>query len=313
MATSTAPSIFVNKTPTNQAWATLLLKNIGAPVTPNNINNILLWQSLENKPSNWYNRNNPLNASLGTNARDGTGSYSDLTTAAKETATMITQGYKGGAIGGGIYTALMNDAPTSDFSVQVVNSAWSSNHYGVASAGAIKAVPGRIATFLAGNDFKVPGVVVAPTTVNPGSGIAEPGTVGSDAAAGAGIKGCESRHPPITLWNSPGSSFTGAKLQLSACQGKAILGGLSIFAGGALIMGGLFMLSSTFAKTAIGKQVAPIAGVLGGGAVKAGSATVSGAKRAATGANNYRNSTKAQRGEKFANRPKSAVISKNPR
>ena len=226
---------------------------------------------------------------------------------------MITQGYKGGAIGGGIYTALMNDAPTSDFSVQVVNSAWSSNHYGVASAGAIKAVPGRIATFLAGNDFKVPGVVVAPTTVNPGSGIAEPGTVGSDAAAGAGIKGCESRHPPITLWNSPGSSFTGAKLQLSACQGKAILGGLSIFAGGALIMGGLFMLSSTFAKTAIGKQVAPIAGVLGGGAVKAGSATVSGAKRAATGANNYRNSTKAQRGEKFANRPKSAVISKNPR
>ena len=258
MATTTTPkgSIFVNNTPTNEEWAKLLLKNIGAPVTPNNVNNILLWQTLENPASNWFNRNNPLNASLGTNSTDGTGAYSDLTTAAKNTAAMIVQGYKGGAIGGGIYTALMNDAPTDQFSVQVVNSAWSSNHYGVASAGAIKAKPGRIATFLAGSDFHVP-AVIGTTAATPGSGVSEAATVGATAAANAGVQGCESKKPVILL-NTWGSSITGAKLQITACQIKAIGGGLSIFFGGGLMLGGLFMLSSAFAKTAVGKQVGQV-------------------------------------------------------
>ena len=38
------------------------------------------------------------------------------------------------------------------------------------------------------------------------------------------------------------------------------------------MLGGLFMLSSAFAKSAIGKQVAPIAGQISGGANKVGSA-----------------------------------------
>jgi len=37
----------------------LVLKNIGAPQTDNNIQNLLLWMSAENKPTNWANRNNP--------------------------------------------------------------------------------------------------------------------------------------------------------------------------------------------------------------------------------------------------------------
>ena len=193
MATATAPksSIFVNSVPTNFLWATLLLKNIGAPVTPNNINNVLRWQAAENPPASWYNRNNPLNASLGTNKGDGTGVYSDLTTAAKETATMIVQGYKGGAIGGGIYTALMNNAPTDQFSIQVVNSNWSSNHYGVAAAGSNVAVPGRQATWF--TSIPAPGVVAASNadvnegTAPAGSGIASPATVSADAAANAGV------------------------------------------------------------------------------------------------------------------------------
>ena len=277
MATATAPkgSIFVNSVPTNFLWATLLLKNIGAPVTPNNINNVLRWQAAENPPASWYNRNNPLNASLGTNKGDGTGVYSDLTTAAKETATMIVQGYKGGAIGGGIYTALMNNAPTDQFSIQVVNSNWSSNHYGVAAAGSNVAVPGRQASWF--TSIPVPGVVAASNadvnegTAPAGSGIASPATVSADAAANAGVQGCESKKP-IILLNTPGSSFTGAKIQITGCQAKAMIGGISFFFGGTLILGGLVLLSQSFAKSFVGKQLAPVAGVIGGAPGKIASA-----------------------------------------
>ena len=266
MATSTtAAPLHVNTTPTNDAWARLLLKNIGAPITPNNVNNVLRWQAAENPPSNWYNRNNPLNASLGTNSTDGTGSYSDLTTAAKETASMIVQGYKGGAIGGGIYTALMNDVPTDQFSIQVVNSNWSSNHYGVASAGGEKAVPGRIASWFTSIPVPAP---VAATNANPGNGIATPATVSAQAAAAAGVSGCESKKPVFKT----GGIFGVGSLEISACNVKAWGGGLAIFFGGGLMLGGLFMLSSAFAKSAIGKQVAPIAGQISGGANKVASA-----------------------------------------
>ena len=274
MATATASksSIFVNSVPTNFLWATLLLKNIGAPVTANNINNILRWQAAENPPASWYNRNNPLNASLGTNKGDGTGIYSDLTTAAKNTATMIVQGYKGGAIGGGIYTALMNNAPTDEFSIQVVNSNWSSNHYGVAAAGSDLAVPGRQASWF--TSIPVPGVVAASNadvnegTAPAGSGIASPATVSATAAANAGVIGCESKKPVFKT----GGVFGVGSLEISACNVKAWVGGLSIFFGGGLMLGGLFMLSSAFAKSAVGKQIAPVAGMISGGTGKVASA-----------------------------------------
>ena len=233
------------------------------------------WGAAENPPASWYNRNNPLNASLGTNKGDGTGVYSDLTTAAKETATMIVQGYKGGAIGGGIYTALMNNAPTDQFSIQVVNSNWSSNHYGVAAAGSNVAVPGRQATWF--TSIPVPGVVAASNadvnegTAPAGSGIASPATVSADAAANAGVTGCESKKP-IILLNTPGSSFTGAKIQITGCQAKAMIGGISFFFGGTLILGGLVLLSQSFAKSFVGKQLAPVAGVIGGAPGKIASA-----------------------------------------
>ena len=301
-----ANTLFVNKTPTNQAWAELLLKNIGAPVTPNNVNNVMRWQAAENPPSNWANRNNPLNASLGTSASDGTGSYSDLTTAAKNTATMIVQGYKGGAIGGGIYTALMSDAPTDAFSIQVANSNWSGNHYGVASAGSEKAVPGRIASWF--TTIPVPAPVAA-TNANPGSGIATPATVDSTAAKSVGVIGCESKKPVFKT----GGVFGVGSLEITACNVKAWAGGLSIFFGGGLMLGGLFMLSSSFRNTAVGGKVQDAVGKIPGGVGTAARATVSAGKRTGSGLNNYRNATKAQRSEKFNNRPKTAVINKNPR
>lgn len=108
-----------------QQWATLLLQNVGAPVTQNNIDNIMRWMTAEEPTSNWFDRNNPLNASVGTGTVDGTGSYATLEIGAQYTAGMIRQGNMAG-----IYQALMNDAQPSAFSAAVVASPWASSHYG---------------------------------------------------------------------------------------------------------------------------------------------------------------------------------------
>ena len=65
----------------------------------------------ENPPTDWYNRNNPLNASLGTDSSSGLGTYSNLSVGAQETADMIRQSNMIG-----IYDALEHNAPTPQFS-----------------------------------------------------------------------------------------------------------------------------------------------------------------------------------------------------
>ena len=235
-------TIWLNTTPTNLAWATLLLKDIGAPTTPNNLQNVLKWIAFEKGRTTWADNNNPLSASLNAQKINGVSTYPDLTTAARQTATMIVQGNKGGAIGPGIYTSLMNNAPTAEFSTALAQSAWDANHYGVSSAGSNAAVPGRLPDFL--TSVGTISVIAAGPGVDGGAGIPHP----------AGVSGCASKDP-IVLFNTPGSSITGAKIQITGCQRKAIIGGLAIFFGGGLMLGGLFILSSSFAKSAIGKQV----------------------------------------------------------
>jgi hypothetical protein len=241
MATTTQPgyvnplgntSVWVNRTASNANWAILLLKDINAPVTTNNIQNVLRWMAAENPPSNWANRNNPLNASLNTNSTNGTGSYTDLTTAAQNTAAMIVQGYKGGAIGDAIYNALQTNADPAVFSVAVVNSPWSSNHYGVASAGAVTPVPGRLPNYLA--------TITVPVNTPASNANAGSGTANTKAVSGVGVTGvgCASK-PPVL--NSFGSSVTG--LKITACQGKAFLGGLSIISGGIIVLIGVAILA----------------------------------------------------------------------
>ena len=105
-------------------------------------------------------------------------------------------------------------------------------------------------------------------TAPAGSGIASPATVSAQAAAAAGVSGCESKKPVFKT----GGIFGVGSLEISACNVKAWGGGLAIFFGGGLMLGGLFMLSSAFAKSAIGKQLAPVAGVLGGAPGKVASA-----------------------------------------
>ena len=216
------PSVWVNNLPNNKAWATLVLKNIGAPVTDNNVNNILLWMSAENKPTSWATRNNPLNASLNTASKDGTGSYDNLTTAATNTAAMIVYGGKNkkAALGSGIYEALMTNAPTDKFSQAVVNSNWSSNHYGVAAAGSLKPVPGRQATWF--KSIPLPSVNV----VNENGGDGYRGNI----PAALHIPGCASK----------GNAFGGVLGfgKLTYCNLKAFQGGFLVVGGVVLILVG---------------------------------------------------------------------------
>ena len=239
-ATAPVPTgkIWVNTLPTNWAWASLVLKNIGAPQTDNNIQNLLLWMSAENKPTNWANRNNPLNASLNTAKKDGTGTYANLTTAATNTAAMIVYAGKNsnsnlGKGGKAIYESLMSDAPTAQFSNAVASSNWSSNHYGVAAAGSLKAVPGRLGTWL--TTFTVPAINAS--TAPGGDGYA------GNVSAALHIPGCAAKGDVF------GGVFGIGKI--THCNLKAMQGAFCAVAGGVIIIVGFNLLTKGAALTAL--------------------------------------------------------------
>jgi hypothetical protein len=119
-------------TPTQ--WAEQLLEDVnseapGSPAVPidsNTVGDILHWMPAEEPTSDWWDRNNPLNSSVGTSASDGTGSYPDLATGAYYAAGMIDQSNMAG-----IRQALAADDPVGGgFSAGVVASPWASGHYG---------------------------------------------------------------------------------------------------------------------------------------------------------------------------------------
>lgn len=110
---------------TNALWAAVVLAGIGAPVTQNNITNMLHWMAAEEPPSNWYNRNNPLNTSVNTGAGDGTGSAPDLLTGAQDTISTINQQNMAA-----IKSALVQNSSLDVFAAAVSGSPWASGHYG---------------------------------------------------------------------------------------------------------------------------------------------------------------------------------------
>lgn len=139
-------------TPTTWAEEVLTDANLEAPsapaipIDPNTVSDIEHWMPAEEPIGDWYDRNNPLNASLGTDSSDGTGPYSSLSTGAEETAAMIDQGNMAG-----IRNALASDDQPTAFSTAVVESPWAGGHYGVAAAGATgsEIVPGRGLNYIA--------------------------------------------------------------------------------------------------------------------------------------------------------------------
>lgn len=115
---------------TAQEWATMVLNDLGAPVSANNLNNMLAWMLSENS---WPPpRNNPLNNGLGSGGGSGLGSYPDLATAAHYAALGMQGQITGaGGINGqpGIAQALVSDAPFAVFHQATINATWSGDHY----------------------------------------------------------------------------------------------------------------------------------------------------------------------------------------
>ncbi len=166
-------------TPTS--WATAVLKYLGAPITQNNIDNITRWMRAE-KGADWFNRNNPLNSSVGTDSIDGTGSYPNLGVAARNVAGMINQGNMSG-----IKQALMSNAPLPTFSAAVVESPWASSHYGGNPSyfTDVPPLPNTEAPVSAGTtDLTPPTTVDSNPTTSTGTGSTGTGSTGTGTSAG---------------------------------------------------------------------------------------------------------------------------------
>lgn len=215
---------------TQADWATQVLTDAGLPTTQNNVNNVVRWMVAEEPPSNWWNRNNPLNASLGTSAADGTGSYTDLSTGALYTAKMIRQSNMSG-----IFNALNANADVSAFSAAVVASPWASGHYG-GNPNAIANIP--VPTFTSAN-------------VAPGS------------AGGAGSAGGGSGFNP----NAPALSFPLLGTVVNQGQELKIKGWALMIAGGFVAVVGLGVVLATLGlQSKAGRTAAEV--VPGGVAAK---------------------------------------------
>jgi hypothetical protein len=105
-------------------WAGMVLTDLGAPQTANNIDNMLAWMASENT---WPPpRNNPLNNGLGSGGGSGLGSYPDLATAAEYAAKGMQGGIEGAA---GIGQALVNNASFATFHAATISAVWSGDHY----------------------------------------------------------------------------------------------------------------------------------------------------------------------------------------
>ena len=224
--TSTMP----NQQVTNYAWATTLLTDAGLPTTPNNVLNVTRWMVNENPASNWWNRNNPLNASLGNGSVDGTGSYPSLDVGAQYTAKMLQQTNMSS-----IYQALANNAPFPQFAAGVQASPWASSHY-----------PGGIFSG-------------TPATVTDAGGTLSPGTPGAgtsaDTAQGAPSgTGCNA--------GSQGQGILGLKIG-TACQLKGLTGALMVGLGGVVMVVGVVMLLGR-SKDLRGAAGAVVGGIAGG-------------------------------------------------
>lgn len=108
---------------TNEDWAKLVLMDGGWPQSDANVTVMLRWMRQENGPTNWWNRNNPLNNGYGSGGGAGLGSYPDLQTAAKYAAGNLQRGYPE------IVAGLASSSSPDVTAAAIWASPWSTSHY----------------------------------------------------------------------------------------------------------------------------------------------------------------------------------------
>jgi len=111
---------------TNYDWAMWVLHDGGWPISANNVKVLTDWMASEEPPSNWFDRNNPLNNGYGCGGGSGLGTCSNLFAAAQYVVDNLTQNP-------GFYQAIVNDLKASDSpsttAQAICASPWASSHY----------------------------------------------------------------------------------------------------------------------------------------------------------------------------------------
>ncbi|WP_203925094.1 hypothetical protein, partial [Rugosimonospora africana] len=124
------PAAATHTASTNFDWAKVVLADGNWPVCGNNVTVLTQWMTNEEPPSDWWNRNNPLNNGDGSGGGAGLGSYDNLVTAAHYVAHNIT-------VNPSWYGAIDSDlaacASPGTTAAAIWNSPWASSHYGYGS------------------------------------------------------------------------------------------------------------------------------------------------------------------------------------
>jgi peptidoglycan hydrolase-like protein with peptidoglycan-binding domain len=112
---------------TNYDFARLVLSDGGWPQSANNLTTMVQWMASEEPPSNWFDRDNPLNNGLGSGGGAGLGAYPNLVVAAPVVAANLNGGP--GAYGHITADLRASDAPAVTERA-IWSSPWAASHYG---------------------------------------------------------------------------------------------------------------------------------------------------------------------------------------
>ncbi|WP_228562470.1 peptidoglycan-binding domain-containing protein [Catenulispora rubra] len=112
---------------TNYDFARLVLSDGGWAQSTNNITTMVQWMASEEPPSNWFDRNNPLNNGLGSGGGAGLGAYPNLVVAAHYVAANLN----GGPADYGHITADLRASASPAVTEKAIwSSPWAASHYG---------------------------------------------------------------------------------------------------------------------------------------------------------------------------------------
>lgn len=183
---------------TNYDFARLVLMDGGWPTSVNNETVLTQWLRAEEPPSDWWDRDNPLNNGLGSGGGSGLGSYRSVVVAAGDVARNLEQpgyGYPR------VVTDLATSAAPGVTARAIWRSSWAAGHYGFGVDWDTTPVPVVAAPIAAWQlpvacPVSYPAGVIGPC----GAGFRASGPW---AQAEGGLEGRE-------LWSSPGGAAASA-------------------------------------------------------------------------------------------------------
>jgi hypothetical protein len=257
-STPKTQAITANTGNSQATWARVVLADAGAPVTQNNIDNIVRWMAAENPAKTWWRKTtlNPLNIGPG-------GKFASLAAAAKKTAYYIATDKTYAPI----IAALRATATSETFYKAVASTPWDATHYSDDNFG----------------KNPVPTLYPSPTA----TGAPQPGT-GTSAAGGVkgtGPTGSSSSGPTGCAIGFGGVLGLGKICFVTHRQARAIEGiGIMVVGGIPLVLGFVGLLVIGLGRTKGAQALAKTPGPLG---AAAGAVVATGSPRrssAATGA-----------------------------